>query len=125
MDAIPREPTVHLSTSTRELTRTQLALAEDLRHDAPRIGALDHKMGYAMGEGIGFPRAGSGDHQERRRRGTRLGSVKHGAPLLGVEGVEIGGGGGWQTNQSRKTCKEVSTFPVLFATLGQAAAASG
>ena len=35
------------------------------QQDAPRIGAVNDQVGHAMGEGVGLPRAGPSDHEER------------------------------------------------------------
>jgi hypothetical protein len=50
-------------------------------------------MGNAMGEGVGLSRAGAGNHQQGGCGNAVRGpdAMLDGAPLLRIEGIEIGG----------------------------------
>jgi hypothetical protein len=48
-------------------------------------------MGYPMGEGVGLSGTGSSNDKQWRRSQSAGGAMFDSPPLLGVEGVEVGG----------------------------------
>ena len=66
------------------------AAREGHQQDAARIGAVDDQMRDAVGQRVGLARAGAGDDQQRRGRQSPRDAVLDGAPLLGIERLEIG-----------------------------------
>ena len=67
------------------------AAGEGHQQDAARIGAVDHQMGDAMGEGVGLARAGAGDDQQRTGRRADADAMLDRAALLGIEAIEVVG----------------------------------
>ena len=68
---------------------------EGHQQDAPGIGAIDDQVGDAVRQRVGLARPGAGDDQQRpgRVRPPRLHAMLDGLPLLGIQGVEVSGGG--------------------------------
>jgi hypothetical protein len=58
------------------------------------VGPLGEEVGDPMGEGVGFARAGAGDHQQRAGVGIWAAAVQRGFALGGVEAGEVVGQGG-------------------------------
>lgn len=65
---------------------------EGEQHDPAGISAGDYEMRDAMGEGVGFPRACTGNNKERRGLIERVAAMLDRAPLLHIQAIQIGGG---------------------------------